>query len=249
MSRTTFKMAMVAAAASGLLIAASAFAAPETGPGPHMGPGMTGSGEQECDFAQGMPGGPGQGYGMGPGMMGGYGHGYGAGPGMMRGYGHGYGMGLGMMGGYGQGYGMGPGMMGGYGQGYGMGPGMMGGYGLGYGMGPGMMGGYGQGYGMGPGMMGYGGAAGLSLSDEQRTKAIKIQDGTRKKMWENMGAMFDASSKLRELLSESTRDRAAIGAAYKKISELRQKMFEAGLDAQEEFERILTPDQRRQLGR
>ncbi|MBK5103358.1 MAG: periplasmic heavy metal sensor [Burkholderiales bacterium] len=140
-------------------------------------------------------------------------------------------------------------MMGGYGQGHGMGPGMMGGYGQGHGMGPGMMGGYGQGYGMGPGMMGYGGAPGLSLSDEQRTKAMKIQDGTRKKMWESMGAMFDASGKLRELLSDSTRDRAAISAAYKQVAELRQKMFEAGVDAQEEFERILTADQQKLLRR
>jgi Spy/CpxP family protein refolding chaperone len=102
---------------------------------------------------------------------------------------------------------------------------------------------------MGQGMMGYGGTPGSSLSEEQRTKAIKIQDGTRKKMWESMGAMFDASSKLRDLFSDSTRDRAAISAAYRQVAELRQKMFETDFDAQEEFERILTADQKKQLRR
>ena len=64
-----------------------------------------------------------------------------------------------------------------------------------------------------------------------------------------MGGMPDASSKLRELLSASTRERAAISAAYKQVAEVRQQMFEVGLDAQEEFERIRTGDQRQQLRR
>ena len=161
--------------------------------------------------------------------------------------GSGFSMGPGMMGGSEQECDMGPGMAGGYGHGYGMGPGMMRGYGRGYGMGPGMMGGYG--YGMGPGMMGYAGAPGLNLTSEQQAKANKIHDASRKKMWGIMGGMLDASSKLRELLSASARDRVAISAAYKQLAESRQKMFELGLDAQEEFERILTGDQRKQLGR
>ena len=193
MSKMTFKMAMVAAATSGLLIAAPVFADAATGPGFALGPGMMGGGEQECD--------------MGPGLSGGHGHGHG------------------------------------------MGSGMMGGSGPGYGMGPGMMGGYGQGYGMSPGMMGFGGAPGLNLSDEQRANAGKIRDASRKRMWTSMGGMLDASSKLRELLSAATRDRAAISAAYKQVGELRQQMFEIGLDAREEFERLLSADQRKQLRR
>ena len=152
-----------------------------------------------------MMGGNGPGYGAGPGMMGGpgygrgYGPGYGGAPGTTGGYGPGYGMGPGMMGGYGPGYGMGPGMMGGYGPGYGMGPGMMGGYGPGYGMGPGMMGGYGPGYGMGPGMTGgcsgYGrGNNALNLSDAQRQKIQKIQEGAARSQWEIMNKMHEAIS-------------------------------------------------------
>ena len=172
---------------------------------------------------------------MGPGMMGGSEQECDMGPRMMGGHGHG--KGPGMMGG----------MMGGSGYGPGMGAGMLGGGG--YGMGSGMMGGYGGGYGMGPGMMGYAGAPGLNLTDEQRAKAGKIHDASRKKMWGIMGGMLDASSKLRELFSASTRDRAAISAGYKQVAELRQQMFEVGLDTQEEFERILTADQRKQLRR
>jgi len=135
----------------------------------------------------------------------------------------------------------------GKGRGQGMGPGMMGAQGQGYGVDSGMMGGYG--HGMGPGMMGYAGAPGLNLTNEQRAKAGKIHDASRKRVWEVMGGMLDASSKLRELLSASKRDRAAIGAAYKQVAELRQQMFEVGLDAQDEFERILSGDQREQLRR
>ncbi len=156
--------------------------------------------------------------------------------------GPGSGMGPGMMGGSEQECDMGPGMMGGHGRG--KGPGTMGGYGHGYGMGPGMMGGM-----MGPGMMGYAGPPGLNLTSEQRAQASKIDDASRKKTWGIMGGMLDASSKLRELLSASTRDRAAISAAYKQVAELRQQMFELGLDAKDEFERILSGDQREQLRR
>lgn len=164
----------------------------------------------------------------------------------------GFGMGPGMKGGV-QECDMGPGMMGGHGRA--MGPGMMGGSAYGRGMGPGMMGGdgygqgHGHGHGMGPGMMGHGGAPGLELSEEQRARAGKIHDASRKKMWATMGGMLDASSKLRELLSASTRDRAAVSAAYKQVGELRQQMFEISLDTQEEFERILTADQRKLLRR
>ena len=70
MSKKTFdlrKMTVATAAAAGLLIGAPAFADPAPGPG--MGPGMMGSGEQECDMGPGMMGGYGQGHGMGPGMF------------------------------------------------------------------------------------------------------------------------------------------------------------------------------------
>ncbi len=161
--------------------------------------------------------------------------------------GYGYGPGPGMMGGYGPGYGPGPGMMGGYGPGYGRGPGMMGGYGPGYGMGPGMMGGYGRGYGMGPGMMGYGALYGLQLSDDQRSKVQNIQDGAYKKNLELSSKMFDASRKLRDSLASAKPDRRAVAAAYKEVSDLRFQRLQIQLDAREQVDAVLTPEQRKQL--
>ena len=162
-------------------------------------------------------------------------------------YAHGYGPG--MMGSYG-GYGMGPGMMGGYG-GHGMGPGMMGSYG-GYGMGPGMMGGYG-GHGMGPGMMGgyqLGAIERLELTAEQRQQLNKIEGDLRKENWALMGKMHDQMGELYDReTTPGKRDRAAILAAHKRMSELRQQILENSLDAADKAEALLTPQQREQYQR
>jgi len=147
--------------------------------------------------------------------------------------------------GYSGGYQMGPGMMGGQG-GYGMGPGMMGGQG-GYGMGPGMMGGYG----MGPGMMGgfgLGPIQQLNLNDDQRKQLTKVEDDLRKKNWDLMGKMHDEMAKMRDgAWASEKRDRNAILAANKRMSELRQQMLENGLDAQDKAEALLTPQQKEQV--
>lgn len=144
--------------------------------------------------------------------------------------------GWGMMDGYGGygGYGMGPGMMGGYGSGYGMGPGMMGGYG---GMGPGMMGGYG----MGP-------LAALNLTDDQRSKINKIFDDERKQHWAVMGKMMDEQNKLRDLYEQTEPDPKKVGAAYGAIAKLRQQMLETHIQANNEMQKVLTKEQREQLG-
>ncbi len=166
------------------------------------------------------------GYGMGPGMMGGYG----MGPGMMGGYG----MGPGMMGGYG----MGPGPMGGYG----MGPGPMAGYGMGpgpmagYGVGPGMM----RGYGMGPGMIAYGMAPELNLTDEQRSQIAKVQEALRQKQTELMGKMQEIMVKMRELFAADSRDDAALSDLYRKMSDVRQEMFNQLLSARKQVDAVFS---------
>ena len=145
------------------------------------------------------------------------------------------GSGWGMMNGYG-GYGMGPGMMGGYGGGYGMGSGMMGGYG-GYGMGPGMMGGYG----MGP-------LSALNLTEDQHSKINKIFDDERKQHWAVMGKMMDEQNKLRDLYEQTEPDPKKVGAAYGAIAKLRQQMLETHIQANNEMQKVLTKEQREQLG-
>jgi Spy/CpxP family protein refolding chaperone len=155
-----------------------------------------------------------------------------------------YGMGPGMMGGYGGGYG--PGMMGGCGGGYG--PGMMGGYGGGYG--PGMMGGYGAGYGMGPGMMGgYDQVFDLKLTADQRGKIARIQDDVRRKHWELMGKIQDEQSQMNEQYYSDKRDDAALSKSNRKISDLRQQMFDLSLSARKQTDAVLTKEQRDQLKR
>lgn len=124
------------------------------------------------------------------------------------------------------------------GQGYGMGPGMMGGgpgYGMGSGMGPGMMGGgYGPGY------------AALNLSDEQRKKIDAIQEEMWRKQGELMGAMHAQSYRMHDF---GNADDAAARKAFDEMAAAHKQMFETRLDARKRIDAVLTPEQRKQLGR
>lgn len=138
----------------------------------------------------------------------------------------------------------------GHGHGYGMGGGMMGGDGVmgGYGMGPGMMGDQGRGYGMGSGMMGgYGARADLHLTAEQRSKIAKIQDDVRRKHWDLMGKMQDERSQMNEEFNAEPRDDAALSKSFRKMSELRQQMFDSSLAAQKQMDAVLTAEQREKM--
>lgn len=122
--------------------------------------------------------------------------------------------------------------------------GMMGG-GMGRGMmGDGMMGGKGM------GMMG--GMHGapfhmLDLTPEQRTKINKINDELRRKNWEALGKVQDVEAKLRDLYAADKRDPKAIGAVYGSIYALKRQMIEAGIDAHNRMEALLSDAQRAQL--
>ncbi|HET7763959.1 MAG TPA: Spy/CpxP family protein refolding chaperone [Burkholderiales bacterium] len=125
--------------------------------------------------------------------------------------------------GYGPGYG--PGMMGGYGYG----PGMMGGYG------PGMMGGYG------------GGLASLGLNAEQREKIAAVQEENRKANWNTMGQMRSEQFKLRQMYNADKVDSAAVADQQKKVDELRRQMLKSHVEARNQINAILTPEQRKQF--
>lgn len=129
-------------------------------------------------------------------------------------------------------------------QGYGMGPGMMDG-----GMGPGMMGGYGPGRGMEPGMMGggYGPYAGLELTDEQRKKVDAIQEDVWRKQGELMGAMHAQGYRMHETFDG--KDDAAARAAFDTMATMHKQMFELRLEARKRIDAVLTPEQRKQIGR
>lgn len=144
--------------------------------------------------------------------------------------------------------GPGAGPRGGYGPWQGMGGGMMGGCGYGAGMGFGGMMGGGM---MGGGMMGVAGPAlaALGLDEAQRNEVVKIGDELRKKRWAVAGQMQDEMAKIRDAAWSGKRDRAAILAAHKRMSELGQQQLESSLDAAERIDKVLTPEQRQQLGR
>ncbi len=103
------------------------------------------------------------------------------------------------------------------------------------------------------GMMGGAGLGGLDrldLTDEQRSQLTKIEGDLRTKNWELMGKMHDQMDDLHDLDSASgKRDRSAILAANKRMTELRQQMLENSLDATEKAEALLTPQQREQFKR
>jgi Spy/CpxP family protein refolding chaperone len=118
---------------------------------------------------------------------------------------------------------------------YGMGPGMMGGYG----MAPGVMP-----YGMVPGMMGgYGVGAELNLTEEQRSQITKIQNELRQKLLEVMGKMQDEMLQMRELFTSNNSDEAALKNIFKKMSDLRQEMFDQLLSTKKQVNAVLTTEQ------
>ena len=117
----------------------------------------------------------------------------------------------------------------------------------------GMMGG-GMGRGMmGDGMMGGMGRMGgapfqmLDLTPEQRTKINKIHEEQRRKNWEALGKVQDEEAKLRDLYAADKRDPKAIGAVYGSIYTLKRQMIEAGIDAHNRMEALLSDAQRAQL--
>jgi Spy/CpxP family protein refolding chaperone len=130
----------------------------------------------------------------------------------------------------------------GYGPGYG--PGMMGGYGYG----PGMMGGYGPGYGRGGRGFGPGGGlAALDLNAEQREKVAAVQEENRKANWSTMGQMRSEQFKLRQMYNADKVDSAAVADQQKKVDELRRQMLKSHVEARNQINAILTPEQRKQF--
>jgi Spy/CpxP family protein refolding chaperone len=125
------------------------------------------------------------------------------------------------------------------GPGYGYGPGMMGGYGPG-GYGPGMMGGYGPGGGRA-------GFAALNLTDEQQEKLFAIQEQNRRKNFDTMSKMRSEVFKLRRMLNAENIDSKAVVEQQKKVDDLRRETLAVRLESRKEMEKVLTPEQRKQL--
>lgn|SRR5574340_45262 len=116
----------------------------------------------------------------------------------------------------------------------------------------GMMGGHmgGMMEGHGAGMMGSPHAhmvMSLDLSDEQRSRIIKLSDELKHDNWATKGLIMDESAKLRDLYAADKRDPSAIGKEYQKIFDLKRQMIEATITTQNRVEELLTPEQRAKL--
>lgn len=131
-----------------------------------------------------------------------------------------------------------------YGPGYGHGMGgMMDGYG--HGMAGQMMSGQRSDCGMGPGMMGgYGMRSDLNLSTDQRSKIAKIQNDVRRQRWSMMDKMQDEQSQMHEQYYSDNPDDEMLKKSYRKMSDLRQQMFDLSLDTQRQIDGVLTKEQR-----
>ncbi len=101
--------------------------------------------------------------------------------------------------------------------------------------------------GMGQGMMGMRAVWMIDLTPDQRTKINKIQDDLRKQHWATMGKIMDEQAKLRDLYAADTLDAKKIGAVYDAISGLRKQMIEAGINAVNGINEVLTKEQREEL--
>jgi len=77
----------------------------------------------------------------------------------------------------------------------------------------------------------------------------KIQNDTRSKQWEFMGKIHEEQNRLFDLSNADTPDDAAISKSYKKLSELRQQMFDNSLAARKQIDGVLSKEQREQLSR
>ena len=117
----------------------------------------------------------------------------------------------------------------------------------------------GQGMGMGHGMMGsHDHAAGpgmnaryaaLDLTDEQRDKIEAIQEELARKQGELMGRMHSKADVMHGPLHDGKLDEKAERQAFADMSAAHQEMFEARLEARKRIDAVLTPEQRKQLGR
>jgi len=87
----------------------------------------------------------------------------------------------------------------------------------------------------------------LDLSDAQRAQVKKITDNLRLSHVATMSKLRDARAKLREIQMAPQPDPKEVGAAYEQVSQLRQDMLEATVQARNEVRSILTPVQRQRF--
>ena len=105
----------------------------------------------------------------------------------------------------------------------------------------------GYGYGPGRGMMGGYGVAGLGLSDAQQQKVFAIREQHRSKNFPTMTRLRSEMFQLRRLINADNPDSKAVLEQQKKVDDLRRTMLASHLEMRKEMEKVLTPEQVKQL--
>nr|VFK68939.1 MAG: LTXXQ motif family protein [Candidatus Kentron sp. UNK]VFK73752.1 MAG: LTXXQ motif family protein [Candidatus Kentron sp. UNK] len=99
--------------------------------------------------------------------------------------------------------------------------------------------------------MGMGGLWQLSqipdLSKEQRKKINDISDEIRRSHWALMGEKMEHSTQLRRLYEAEPLDAKAIGETYAKIFNIKRKLIQGNIEANQKAKEVLTDEQRKQL--
>jgi len=94
---------------------------------------------------------------------------------------------------------------------------------------------------------GYGpGFAALNLTDDQRKKIDAIQEEVWSKQGALMGRMHAQSYRMHDF---GKADDAAARKAFDEMAAAHKQMFETRLEARKRIDAVLTPEQRKQLGR
>lgn len=87
----------------------------------------------------------------------------------------------------------------------------------------------------------------LDLSHDQRNRILDIHDEKRRIQWEFMGERMEHASQLRRLYAKDRLDPTAIGKVYGRLFDVRRRMIESTLEANNQILDVLTDAQRQRL--
>ncbi|WP_340641254.1 Spy/CpxP family protein refolding chaperone [Modicisalibacter ilicicola] len=84
----------------------------------------------------------------------------------------------------------------------------------------------------------------LDLSDDQRQELVAIQQDQIQQQWDLMQQMRERTAALQKLYQAEQPDAQAIGKAHDRVFEVRRKMIENRIEAQNRMSALLTDEQR-----
>jgi Spy/CpxP family protein refolding chaperone len=89
----------------------------------------------------------------------------------------------------------------------------------------------------------------LDLTDEQARRIERIHEELHRKQRGLLPQLWEAQDRLRDASAADERDPAAIGKAYAQVADVQRQMIESHVQAEQQMEAVLTPEQREQVKR